>query len=73
MFHNRIVWSYEPEAILVPSGEIATEVTPSSCPSSGLPIIALVFESHILTVRSIDPDAINVPSGGTATEITHSR
>src|SRR6266849_5145108 len=48
--HSRIVLSFEPEAILVPSGEIATEVTIASCPSSGVPIIALVFTFHIFTV-----------------------
>ena len=59
--------SLDPVAILVPSGDQATEVTLLLCPvsvSSVLPLLLL----HTRAVPSSDAVAILVPSGDQATD-----
>ena len=57
----------DPEMIVVPSGENATEWTVDVCPSS-VEIRRPVLVSHSLTVPSSDNEASIVPSGKNATE-----
>src|SRR5215468_3142567 len=54
-------------ANLLPSGENATEETPSPCPLRVM-ISWLVTASHSFTVRSVLPVASLLPSGENATE-----
>src|SRR6266487_4346357 len=65
-----IFLSAEPDTILVPSGEKATDLTPSSLPASGSPTCFPLSASQILTALSDEPDTILVPSGEMATEQT---
>jgi len=68
-FQIRIVLSYEPDMIRLPSGENATDSTQPLWPSSlrtSLPDLA----SQIWTVLSPEPDTIWLLSGENATDLT---
>jgi hypothetical protein len=61
------VWSREPDATTLPSGENVTELTEFEWPlsvSSAAPVPA----SQSLIVSSCEPDATSLPSGENATD-----
>ncbi|KAE8334732.1 hypothetical protein BDV24DRAFT_145304 [Aspergillus arachidicola] len=67
--HSLIVSSQEPEAIVCPSGEKATDRTGLEWPlnvCSSMPVLV----SHSLIVLSSEPEAIVCPSGEKATDST---
>ena len=64
-----MVLSLEPDAMLFPSGENATEVTQLVCPVRGLPNCSPVSASHKHMVLSVEPDAILFPSAENVTEV----
>src|SRR5437588_200161 len=68
--HGHIVSSIEPDAILLPSGENATDQTGPVCPWRGLPTWTPVSASQRQIASSFEPDAILLPSGENATDIT---
>src|SRR5262249_46368736 len=65
--HSLTVLSRLPLASVCPSGEKATEVTPSLCPLS-VWISAPLTAFHSLTVLSPFPEASVLPSGEKATD-----
>ena len=67
-----MVLSNEPEAIRLPSGEIATDHTGSVCPRSGSPTCTLVSKSQTLIVRSSEPETMYLPSDEIAADHTES-
>ena len=69
--HSFSVLSSLPDSTRVPSGENATEVTQSECPSK-VRTRAPVAASHSFSVLSELPDSTRVPSGENATEMTAS-
>jgi len=68
--HNRMVLSSEPEAMHVPSGENATDLTESECPCRGSSMVAPDAASHNQMVLSREPEATCVPSGENETDET---
>jgi hypothetical protein len=68
VFHTHIVLSCEPETMLWPSGENATEKTAFVCPINGPAIISPVMGLHTQIVASHEPEAIHWPSGENVTE-----
>ncbi len=69
LFHTRAVLSQDAVAILLPSGDHATDATSLLCPvsvSSVLPLLLL----HTRAVLSSDAVAILLPSGDHATDVT---
>lgn len=52
------------------SGEKATNVTKSECPTNGFPTGLRVLVSHNDAVLSKEPDAMKSPSGEKVTEFT---
>ncbi|KAJ7136929.1 hypothetical protein C8R44DRAFT_768119 [Mycena epipterygia] len=65
---TRILVSSEADTMCLPSGENATEKTPSVCPSKGSPITAPVSASHSRRVKSSEPDTMCLPLGENATD-----
>jgi uncharacterized protein YfaA (DUF2138 family) len=65
---TRMVLSADPEMILDPSGENATEEIQSSWPRRGGSISMPVLASQTRMVLSSDPEMILDPSGENATE-----
>ena len=63
-----MVLSYDPETILDPLGENATEQTTLSWPRRGGSILLTVLASQTRIVLSDDPEMILDPSGENATE-----
>ncbi len=63
---TRMVLSPEPEMILDPSGEDATERIVPSWPRRGGSLSTPVLESQTRTVVSLDPEMILDPSGENA-------
>ena|ERR1700733_7558272 len=61
--HNRIVLSFEPETMHVPSGENAMDDTGSECPCKGFPMAMPDAASHNRMVSSCEPETMHVPSG----------
>src|ERR1700744_2310097 len=64
-----MVWSFDADASVLPSGEKATSVTKLVWPSS-VCSAAPDRPSQSLTVRSFDADASVLPSGEKATSLT---
>ena len=62
----------DPETTRLPSGENATDVTQSVCPSNGPLTTSCICVSRILTVLSHDPETMRLPSGENATDVTQS-
>ena len=68
MSHTLTVWSWDADAIFLPSGENAQELTPSLWRifRSNFPVSA----SHTLTIPLLDAEAILLPSGEKTQERT---
>ena len=65
---TRMLLSYDPEMVLDPSGENATEAIQLSWPRSGGSISMPVLASQTRMVLSEDPEMFWDPSGENATE-----